>query len=1012
MKFCYCFCFTFFLIFSAFIHEPSAQDRSYFPGKIIIKYKTDNRLRAIQSQTKADPERAVQSALQQAGATSVQPVWDKDRTFLPGRAASAQIKNAAQDLERIYEVSYSSSTDPAVLASKMSQYAGIEYAEPKYIRQMQFTPNDPITNPYQDVHRFEEAWDITRGSSDVIIAIVDGGVNYVHTELDDKMWINTDEVAPAVRGQVDQDSDGEITSTEVKQYLADQDEDYDGNGRINLQDALADNSPLLTGNDTDGNGLADDIFGWDYWAAGGVNGQPITPDNNPMADGTDHGVHVTGIATAETNNEEGIAGTGFDVRYMALKAGGIPDEPSTPNDESRAIGFGYESIIYAALEGADVINCSWGGGGFSEFENDVINFATDMGALVIAASGNAAASDVDFPAGYANSLSVGSIGETEQVSNFSNIGFNLDVFATGESIKSTGFRNAIVTNSGTSMSTPATAGLAGLLKSLHPEWGPLRIAAQIRSSARFIDSGNNRQGHGIIDAFRAVSTDLPSVRVVSSEFEDSDGNKLGLGESGAIKLQIINYGNTASNLSLQIESLVGQGITLNQTDQAIGTLASGESTEVEFSVRIGENYDLNIAPVFRISISASSDYRDFDVIRYDDILFDVVDANNIRTSFAGDGTIGFVDAFAGRGGVGFIPRTQEDTDFTEAENVLFEGGLILEANDIIFDVVRGPDSQIEKDFEPVQTFGVTKEGTTSTQDGNTVFAFADEAGTAAGRVRLQTFAFDDPDLDNVVYLKYSVTNASTALPLEEVYVGLFNDWDIGRNITTNNIEYSARDSILYVSDGGESPNEPIVAVAHLGEISSVLALNNFPETTPTSPPVDLNDGFDDTEKKQALRAGTDQTTVSGADVSAVTASGPYTLNPEATLTAGFIYAFGNDVDELRAQIQSARQQAPFRVSKTGIVISDRIPDATDLFQNAPNPFTDQTTIQVNLSEAADVKLAVYDVLGREVDLLRDERLEANEYFIPFNPVNLSSGIYFVRLQAGNTTETITITYIR
>ena len=1013
MKYCCTCLFIFLLISVLFPDKATAQDRTYFANKIIIKYKSANQLRSIRSQTKADPEQPVRLALQQVGATSVRPVWPQNKSLTFGTPASPRLQNAGQHLQRIYEVSYTSATDAAVLAAKMEKLSGIEYAEPKYIRQMNFTPSDTVINAYQKVHRFEEALDITRGSSDVIVAVVDGGVNYVHTELDDKMWINTDEVAPEVRLQVDQNSDGEITSSEVIKYLSDQNQDYNGDGSITLEDALAEGSPLITRSDTDGNGLADDIFGWDFWAAGGVNGQPVTEDNNPIADGTDHGAHVAGIIAAETDNGNGIAATGFNVRYMALKAGGIPDEPSTQIDESRAIGFGYESIIYAAVEGADIINCSWGGGGFSEFEDDVINFATDMGALVIAASGNAAANDVDFPSAYFNAFSVGSIDASERISSFSNIGFNLDVFAIGSNVQSTGFRNSIGAKSGTSFSSPTVAGLAGLLKSLHPEWTPQRIGAQIRSSARFINSANDRQGHGIIDAFRAVSTNLPGVQILSSRFEDTEGNKLGTGEDGIITLNIINHGNTAADLSLQLQPLAGQGFTLNQPEQNIGTLGTGENAELEFSVSVSENYDLNIVPAFRLNIAANNqEYEDFDVFQYDNILFDIVDANNIRTSFAGDGTIGFIDAFAGRGGVGFIPRTNEDADFSEAENVLFEGGLILDANGTIFDVVRGTGGQVEKDFMPEQTFAVTNNGLTSAQDGNTAFTFQDEAGITAGRVQLQTFSFDEDDLTNVVYLRYSITNTSTTLPLEEVHVGLFNDWDIGETISTNNISYSEQDSILYVSGGNESSDEPIVAVGHLGEISSVLALNNFPQTAPDNPPVNLGDGFSDTEKRASLRAGFAQTSIPSADVSAITASGPYTINPEATLRVGFVYAFGNDLDELRSQMQSAREQAPFSVSSTGIVLSDIIPETTNLFQNFPNPFSNETTIQLDLSEDADVKLAVYDVLGREVRVLRNEQMKAGEYPIPFEPGNLSSGIYFVRLQSDAITETISITYIR
>ena len=1007
----------FFLIGFLFIVCPLSglsQSKNYFDGTLIIKYKTDRQLRTIRTQANKDPEEEIRQMLQRAGATSMQPILSLTTPNTPDFKTSTKVREARQNLQRIYQVRYSSGTDAAALAAKMEQLPGIEYAEPKYIRRMQFTPNDPVRNSYQSVHNFEQAWDITTGSSDVVVAIVDGGVNYLHFDLDEKLWINTDEVAPAVRNQVDQNSDGTITSAEVLQYLNQQNGDYNGDGTITLEDGIAQNSPLLTGGDTDGNGLADDIYGWDYWAGGGVGSQPITQDNNPLADGTDHGAHVAGIATAETNNGEGIAGTGFEVRYMALKAGGIPDDPSTRDDESRAIGFGFEGIIYAATQGADVINCSWGGGGYSEFENDVIEFASDMGALVVAASGNAAMNNVDFPSAYEKALSVGSIDASEQISSFSNTGYNVDIFAVGSAIESTGFRDAIVTKSGTSMSTPVVSGLAGLIKSLHPGWSPERIAAQIRSSARFINPDNSRQGHGIVDALDAVSTPRPGIRITDYRFEDLNGDKLGLAEDGTLTLQLTNYGSTASGISMKLQSLVGQGITLSQTSASIGSLGTDESTEITFSLSIDENYDLNIIPAFRLDISSGSTYQDFDIIQYSDILYDVVDANNIMMSFAGDGTVGYVDAFAAKGGVGFVPLLADDPNFTEAENALFEGGLMLEAGGVLFDVVRGEGNQIIKDFEPEQAFAVDDDGKVSDQDGRALFSFEDEAGNAAGQIRLETYAFDEPALSNVVYVKYSVTNGSLTLPLNDIYLGLFNDWDIGANISNNDIAYSKQDSILYISSGNDTADDPIIAVAHLSPISGVLAINNFPTATPADPAVDLSDGFSDEEKTAALRAGTARTSVSGADVSAVTASGPYILNPQATLTAGFVYAFGNNLDELRVQIQTARQQSPFRVSPTGVAISNTIPSETELLQNAPNPFSDDTdtVIRLNLSEDADVELTVYDVLGREVDVLRDERMQANEYFIPFNPHNLSSGVYFVRLVTDQKTETISITYIK
>lgn len=999
----------FLLFFTLFLSPARAQQTdTYFPGTVIIKYTAEPGRTLIPPGNKATPQTRVRQVLQAAGITSSEPILPA-RTAAAARGSSAltaspALREAAAGMSRIHKVRYSSGIDPRQLALKLSRMPGVEYAEPLYIRRMQFDPNDPVSNIYETYHQFEEAWDISRSSEEVVIAVVDGGVNYLHPDLDDKLWVNTEEVNPALRPQVDGDGNAQITSGEVLTWLQQNEGDYNGDGSITLADALAGGSPLLTGDDTDGNGFADDLYGWDFWNAGGINGQPVQQDRNPLADGTDHGAHVAGIAAAETDNGQGVAGTGFNARYMAVKVGGIPDDPNTGDDESRSIGFGYQGIIYAALEGADVINCSWGGGSYSRFEADVIDFATAAGALVVAASGNSALNTVDFPSGYGKVLSVGSVEPSGQVASYSNIGYGIDVFATGSSIQSTGFGSDIIAKSGTSMSTPVVAGLAALLKGLHPQWSPRRIAAQIRASSTYLNASDPRQGHGAVNALRALTTELPGLRVLRADFSGPEGDKLRLGEQGTITLTLLNEGADAPNLRLFMESLAGQGISIPQPSQTVGSLAGGDSTVVTFPISVGETYDLNIVPAFRLNFTdGSQSYEDFDIFEYENILYDVMDANNITMSFAGDGTIGFTDPFEARGGVGFIPAVGDPVG-----NQLFEGGLMIEVEGEMYDVVRGSGGTISRDFDPLETFSVRRAGAVSAQDGQSLFRFDDAGGAEAGRVQLRTYAFDEPGLRNVVYVQYNITNPSATAPRQDMYVGLFNDWDVGADLSANSIAYSAADSILYVSGGGA----PLVAVAHLGEVSSILALNNFPETTPAGPAIDIGDGFSDEEKKKALKAGRQQTAVTEADVSAVTASGPYTLNPGATVTVGFVYAYGTDLDELRAQIQAARQQPPFAVSETGVVVSDRVPETTGLFQNFPNPFSEDTIIRFDLEQAADVTLTLYDVLGRKVTVIREDRLEAGEYYIPFVPHGISSGVYYLRLRTDQRTQTIPVTYIK
>ena len=111
-----------------------------------------------------------------------------------------------------------------------------------------------------------------------------------------------------------------------------------------------------------------------------------------------------GIVGAETNNNLGIASIGYDVSILPVKIG----------DCNGSLTAGYEGIIWAADNGADVINMSWGGGGSSTYGQNVCNYAYNAGAIPIAAAGNDGSSSVFYPAGYNNVVSVASTTTNDQ----------------------------------------------------------------------------------------------------------------------------------------------------------------------------------------------------------------------------------------------------------------------------------------------------------------------------------------------------------------------------------------------------------------------------------------------------------------------------------------------------------------------------------------------------------------------------------------------------------------------
>lgn len=243
--------------------------------------------------------------------------------------------------------------------------------------------------------------------------------------------------------------------------------------------------------DDDGNGYVDDVNGWDV----------ASNDNDPSPPSSTfrHGTHVAGIASAATNNGTGIAAIGFSCKLMCVKT----------TNELNLITHGYQGIVYAADNGADVINCSWGGTTPGTTGQNIINYALASGCIVVAASGNDNTNVPFYPASYPGVVSVASTRDNDTKSGFSNYGPTITVSAPGSNIYSTLPGGAYGYLSGTSMASPLVAGLLGLMRSYHPGMPNADLVNCLKSSAVSIDALNTsysgQLGAGRIDAAAAMT---------------------------------------------------------------------------------------------------------------------------------------------------------------------------------------------------------------------------------------------------------------------------------------------------------------------------------------------------------------------------------------------------------------------------------------------------------------------------------------------------------------------------
>jgi len=262
------------------------------------------------------------------------------------------------------------------------------------------------------------------------------------------------------------------TSTNVVTAVIDTGVDY---RHQDLAANIWSNSDEIAGNgiDDDRNGYVDDTRGWDF----------ANNDNDPMDD-NGHGTHVSGTIGAVGNNGIGVTGVAWAASIMPLKF--------LDKNGSGALSDAIEAINYARVNGAKVINASWGGGGFSSALQSAITQYRNAGGIFVAAAGNESSNNAttpSYPANYTGVVSVGASTRTDALASFSNYGTNVQIVAPGQSILSTLPGNAYGTLSGTSMATPHVAGAIALL------WGqnPTRTATQI-TDAIFANTDNVLRG--------------------------------------------------------------------------------------------------------------------------------------------------------------------------------------------------------------------------------------------------------------------------------------------------------------------------------------------------------------------------------------------------------------------------------------------------------------------------------------------------------------------------------------
>lgn len=406
-------------------------------------------------------------------------------------------------------------------------------------KELKYFPDDMLMPSQWHIETIEgpTAWSIFRGSDTVQVAIVDGGVNYVHPDLAQNIWINPGE-------------------------------DLNGNRIIEPGE--------WDGLDNDGNGYVDDFWGWDWIdldsSAVWPGEDPGPPDNDP-SDFDGHGTHCAGDACAVTDNGVGVSSPGFNCQIMALRAGYLAASGQGYVDLYAAL----QAVYYAISMGAEVISMSFGGPSPTPFFQTALQNASNAGLILVAAAGNESSSMISYPAGYDFVIAVAATAPGDVLASFTNFGSWITLCAPGEGI----FSTVIVgysAMSGTSMATPITAGVAALVKSLKPEWNSVQVGQWLAYTADNIDAQNpgyiGLMGGGRLNAAHAVDM---FVSIDSVWVDDGQGgSRLNFDQDGSLFVRYHKYFGQANNVTLNVSS-ANPRVNFSQSSYNIGSISQGQS---------------------------------------------------------------------------------------------------------------------------------------------------------------------------------------------------------------------------------------------------------------------------------------------------------------------------------------------------------------------------------------------------------------------------------------------------
>jgi serine protease len=920
-------------------HQSKSSQPKYLPNTINIRVKTPTSLDKLRT------------ALAPLGAVPIRQMLQPSQSVRYSPAANLRLSESSKKLQaiidaespllRTFVVQFTAVQSPQKYCTFLMEHCPlIEIAEPSIIERTMSKPNDIFTAQQNllTIIKAFEAWDISKGDASVVIGICDNGIYQDHEDITNSIAVNSSEIPD---NKIDDDQNGYI-------------DDYRGVNITAIEDA--------------------------------------TPHGNTFCEDS-HGSSVAGIAGATTNNGIGISGVGYNCKIFPIKTGYVSKSD---------VYSGYEGMIYAAVRGFKVVNCSWGSpNSYSIINETIVRYVQSRDVAIVAAAGNGTGIVPWYPAGYAGVLGVGETEISDEATFMSAVGAHSSIMAPG-------FRTITITNkqndytqsfAGSSASAPIVAGVVAIVRTFFPNLTAEQAIEHVRLTADNIEQQNsNTKGiiAGRVNMLKALTilpTSHPSLRPISWDLRvrGASTSQFFKGDTVTLSVLVKNYlapsGDLTATLSVKeqffpfviLDSSINVPPVATNATTAIATfrfVIPEENTELTF-LRItlkGTNYD----DYFLLPFHPTSDMATFS-------------NDSIAVSMGNVGQFGFAGQTVTWRGIGLT--------YSDYGNLLYSDAGASPNHCFI---VTDGDDRLETASVDGGDFVSLKNFTTPERNMSIISDSIVDVSSRIGVEIRRTIAMSPVNAPSFK-VRYDIKNIS-GTTIRDISVGQYLDVDIGAYGIFNYArllpeaipagiagaaEIIGRDGTFILGDG-RVRTHPMLGC---------LVLPVSPNGTPQIAGVNVNEfmpnGFTNEKKTALINSGSSlQASIKGDVGLASGMKFPGAFPAGETRSFEVCYGVGMSKDALaQVLLQSATINSVEELPS--------IPSTT--WTVTPNPAKDE----VRIVSASSLNLSGTATLINSIgERLRELTFEGHSMTLPTS--DIPTGVYYLSVTSGTMREIITI----